>query len=364
MKSLVIAFLMPVLLVGSAQAHHAWPTSYTEEIITVEGTIERYIFRNPHVVFYINVEDEESGEMTRWMAEQSAATGLRLAGWDESTLSAGDYIRVTGLAGRNNRPMIHGREILRVDEPTGAVVQEVSITRRGIEPADPDSEDFNYPETFENGWVNLTGVWVQGGDARGPSFLLNEDPVFSEAGQAVQDSIRTEDDPQYHLCEPANLIRQVGFTPHPVRITQFDDRVEFDFEEYSRKRIVYLDDREYDNFDENERYLSGRYKARYEGDALIIQSDLIKGGWSGIFGELTSDEVTVVETYTRNFDEKWGPSVHLSMIIDDPIYLAEPREMFWDKYYTLTGFTGTERDNVQLDYEMIPVECQIPLTAE
>jgi len=344
------------------QAHHSWATSYTNETITVEGTVERYLFKNPHVALYLSVEDEETGETTRWMAEQSAVAGLRLAGWDENTFAAGDYVRITGRAGRNGRPMIHGRQIYLVDEPTNAVIQEVSITRRGTSPDDPDSEDFKYPESLPDGRVNLSGLWIQGGDARGPQFLLHEDPVFNEVGQALQDTIDTDDDPQYQLCEPANLVRQVGFTPHPVRITQFDDRVEFEFEEYSGTRVVYLDDREYDSFDENERYLMGRYKARYEGDALIIESDLIKGGWAGIFGHLTSDETTVVETYTRNFDEKWGPSVHLSMIIDDPVYLAEPREMFWDKYYTVKGFTGTERDNIQLDYKMVQVECQVPLT--
>lgn len=52
------------------------------------------------------------------------------------------------------------------------------------------------------------------------------------------------------------------------------------------------------------------------------------------------------------------------MIITDPINLAEPWKMFWDKYYSVKKFTGTERDNVQMDYEMVKVECQIPLTAE
>jgi len=149
-----------------------------------------------------------------------------------------------------------------------------------------------------------------------------------------------------------------------VRITQYDDRVTFEYEEYAGERVVYLDDRDYGNFNENERYRLGRYKARYADDALIIESDLLESAWSGIFGNVTSDQTSVVETYTRGFDEKWGPYVHMSMIITDPINFAEPREMFWDKYYTIKNFTGTERDNVQLDYEMIQVECQIPLTAQ
>lgn len=361
MKVKFIALILASVLFSSAQAHHSIASSFTNETVTIEGTVDSYFFKNPHVVFYLNVEDEETGEVNRWMSEGPAATGLRLAGWDDDTIKVGGYYRITGEAGRNNRPMVAAREILLLDRGTGAVLQNVSQQRRMVTPTDPSSEDFKYPETLENGWPNLTGIWVQGGDFNGPSFLLNDDPVFNEAGQALQDSISVEDDPQYNLCQPATLVRQAGFTPHPVRITQYDDRVTFEYEEYAGKRVVYLDDREYRSFDENQRYLMGRYKARYEGDALIIESDLLEEGWSGITGQITSDQATVVETYTRNFDEKWGPSVHLSMIVTDPKYLAEPRELAWDKYYTVKGFTGTERDNIQLDYEMLPVECQVPL---
>lgn len=364
MKFQYLLFIFSALFLHSAQAHHSNAASYINEIITVEGTVDRYVFRNPHIVVYLNVTDD-SGKTVRWMSEGAAATGLRLAGWTGDTLSKGDLIRITGKAGRNNKPMVSLSEVSKIDSATGAVITNINLKRDIIAPADPDSPDFSYPAARANGTVNLTGIWTQGGEFDPePSFLLNEDPIYTPAGQKIQDSILAINDPQYIKCEPAGLIRQASFTPHPVRITQYDDRVVFEYEEYAGQRIVYLDDREYDNFDENQRYRLGRYKARYEGDALIIESDLLTSAWSGIFGQVTSDKTSVVETYTRGFDEKWGPYAHMSMIITDPINLAKPWHIFWDKYYTVKNFTGTERDNVQLDYKMVPVECQIPLTAQ
>ncbi len=365
MKLQYIALLTFALAFDSVEAHHSNAASYTKEPATIEGYVDAYLFKNPHVVVYVNVTDEASGETTRWMSEGPAATGLRLAGWDENTLAKGDYIRISGEAGRNNRPMVSLKQVFRKDPKTGAVIEQINQQRRSVVPADPNSADFSNPEKTPGGLPNLNGIWVQGGDSSPqPSFMLNEDPVFTPAGQAIQDTIEALNDPQYVKCEPAGLIRQAGFTPHPVRIRQYEDRVTFEYEEYAGERVVYLDDREYDSFDEDQRYRSGRYKAHYEGDALVIESDLLTSVWSGIFGQVTSEDTSVVETYTRGFDEKWGPYVHLSMIITDPVNLAEPWEMFWDKYYTVAGFTGTERDNVQLDYQMLPVECQVPLTAQ
>lgn len=365
MKFRFTVLVLVTLGFSVADAHHSNAASYINEPKTIEGYVDKYLFRNPHVIVYTNVKDAETGEITRWMSEGPAATGLRLAGWDEDTLAEGDYIRISGKAGRNDRPMVSLSSVTRLDAQTGAVISDVNLRRRVIEPDDPISPDFSYPETTEGGFPRLTGIWTQGGEFDPePSFLLNEDPVFTPAGQAIQDTILAINDPQYVKCELAGLIRQAGFTPHPVRIAQYDDRVTFEYEEYAGKRVVYLDDREYEDFDVNERYRLGRYTAYYDGESLVIESDLLRSAWSGIFGQVTSDETSVVETYTRGFDDKWGPYVHMSMIVNDPVNLAEPWGLFWDKYYTVKRFTGTERDNVQLDYKMVPVECQIPLTAQ
>ena len=131
-----VCFLSFFLLLNPAQAHHSWTASYTDEYISVEGTVDRYLFKNPHVVVYLNVTND-SGETTRWMSEGAAATGLRLAAWDEDTLTEGEYIRITGRAGRNGRPMVSLGEVARVDRQTGAAVN-INLERAVVYANDPD----------------------------------------------------------------------------------------------------------------------------------------------------------------------------------------------------------------------------------
>lgn len=367
MKIRLALFVLASVFINSADAHHSFAAAFAgDEIITVEGRITRFIFKNPHIAIYIDVESED-GRTTEWLVEGAAATGYRLAGWNNTTIQKGWRVSVTGQAGRFNRPIIALQKgLTRLDPKTGAEIEFIGAARKEILPPAADSPDRNLPQALDNGLPNLTGIWVHAGDFKEPSFLLNDDPVFTPAGQALQDTIDAAYDPQYLNCEDAGLVRQVAFTPHPMSLTQYEDRVVFAYEEYAGKRTVYLDNRDYESFDTTSRSRMGRYKAYYQDEALIIESDLLESAWTGIFGQIYSDQATVVETYTRNDDEKWGPALHLSAVVTDPLHLAEPWELAWDKYYSVRGLTGNEpeNDNIQRNYEMLPVECQIPLKTD
>ena len=79
------------------------------------------------------------------------------------------------------------------------------------------------------------------------------------------------------------MIRQAGFTPHPVRIAQNDDHIVLEYEEYGGQRTIFFDESEYERMTGSNSTM-GRSKARYENDSLIIESDQISANWTGIFG--------------------------------------------------------------------------------
>ena len=62
--------LVAMLIVTPASAHHSFPGTFTDEIIVVEGVVERLKFSNPHVIVYFSVTNE-SGEQTQWLPEPS-----------------------------------------------------------------------------------------------------------------------------------------------------------------------------------------------------------------------------------------------------------------------------------------------------
>jgi hypothetical protein len=87
--------LIIAVSVAPTYAHHSFAATFSDQIITVEGTVERLKYSNPHVIVYFNVNDE-NGEETQWLAEGGSATTLRRNGWNKDTLIKGDYIRITG----------------------------------------------------------------------------------------------------------------------------------------------------------------------------------------------------------------------------------------------------------------------------
>ena len=337
-KAIISTFSLATLLAaGQASAHHSFAASFVEDEIVREGVVNRYVFRNPHVLIYMDVTGEY-GEQAEWMVEGSAATSLRNRGWTAETIQVGELVRITGMAGRDGKLMISLEHVEVLDPDTRTVLRNPSLERNQSLAA--PAEIVSIPMQLSDGRPNLTGAWVQGRD--GPGFRNHRLPPFNEAGAALQAQWDPIDDPQV-ACEDPGLVRQAGFTPHPVRIEQFDDHVVISYEEYGGVRTIYFDDR--DLSDEYRRL--GQSMARYEGDTLVIESTHIPANPTGTPGHWLSDRTTTVETYRRLDDPTQGPMVEMEMIITDPGYLTEPWEMVWKKLY---------REN----YEFIPVECHAP----
>ena len=133
-------------------------------------------------------------------------------------------------------------------------------------------------------------------------------------------------------------------TPHPVRITQFDDHVQLDFEEYGESREVYFDERKALGYKSR----LGDSVARYEGGSLIIESKNLLFNVTNPEGQPLSDKATATEIYTREDSEKFGPVVRIKMIIKDPDWLAS--DMVFDQLKMSAG-----------DYEFVEAQCQPPL---
>ncbi len=341
MRFIAALILGAVIATNQAYAHHSFAASFTDAEIVLEGIINRYIFKNPHVLFYMTVTDE-SGEEAEWMVEGSAATSLRNAGWSNQTIQPGQHVRITGRAGRDNKPMISMGNVEILDPETRIVLRNPAL-RQGEGGGTIVAEIISIPLHLGDGRPNLTGAWGRGRD--GPSFYNHRAPPFNEVGAALQAQWDPADDPQV-ACENPGLPRQGGYTPHPVRIGQFDDHVVISYEEYGGVRTIYFDGRDAGNTDD-ELVKLGRSTARYEDDKLIIESTHIPAGPTGQYGNQLSDQTTTVETYQRLDDPTQGPMVEMEMIINDPGHLYEPWEMIWKKLY-------------QEDYEFIAVECHAP----
>lgn len=313
---------------GAAQAHHSFAATFDgSETIDVEGVVTEFSFRNPHVLIYFDVTNED-GSVTNWVSEGSAANLMRRSGWDSDTFQPGHTIRVSGNPTHDGSPMISMDTVGRVEN---GMVQDLSRNaRRGGEPA--AAEPVTVPLHLSDGTPNLTGSWTQNFGARrgGPPGSGGPAIPFSAAGQAAQDAWEPENDPQI-FCDPPGLARQAGMTPHPVRIIQKGDHVVFEWEEYGGSRTVYLSD---ELPAPGAKSHLGDAVARYEGDTLVIESVNLLANPANPQGTPVSDEATIVERYTRSDDPRYGAMITVETTITDPVYLTEPWTMTRSKVYS------------------------------
>lgn len=344
-------------------AHHSFASTFLiGEKITIEGVVTKYSFKNPHVLIYINVTNDD-GSVTEWLSEGASATSVRRRGLDADTFKAGDLVRVTGDKTRDGAPMTSIDKIDIVD-PKGFVVRNafrgdsdyagggpgarpggpggMGMGMGGRRPPGPIVKADPMPLTLSDGRPNLTGTWTIEG--MGGGLPHRPDPDFSEAGAALQEGYDvTTDDPQL-FCEPPGLMRQAGTTPHPIRITQLNDHVVIEDEEYGGRREIYFDDSHAKGIKTH----LGDSVARYEGDKLVIETTNLLSNLVAHQGVRLSDQTTVVETYHRADTDINGPVLAIRVVATDPVNLNSELVMIRNKMSA-----G--------DYTFVESECTPPL---
>jgi hypothetical protein len=93
--SLGVALVMTPVL-----AHHASGPFYDpDKRVEIEGTVKRFVFRNPHAFLFVDVPDA-AGVITEWQIELGAPVSLQRTGWTPDTLPMGIVVKVTGQPSR------------------------------------------------------------------------------------------------------------------------------------------------------------------------------------------------------------------------------------------------------------------------
>ena len=111
--SLAVVFGLGVLLAATpTRAHHSFAAEFDADApVKVTGTVTKVEWANPHVWFYINVLDEETGRMVNWGAEMGPPHGLQRRGWRRETLKLGDEVFVAGSLAKNGSNRLNARTI-------------------------------------------------------------------------------------------------------------------------------------------------------------------------------------------------------------------------------------------------------------
>tara|TARA_B100001057_G_scaffold177508_1_gene178316 strand:+ start:1305 stop:1658 length:354 start_codon:yes stop_codon:yes gene_type:complete len=99
-------------------AHHSFTAEFSaERVIELSGVIQEVWFKNPHVRYLLQVEDEDNKNFT-WDLRGSPVVWLARKGWTKDRIKKGDEITVSGYPGHDGKKMLSIIEVKLSDGST------------------------------------------------------------------------------------------------------------------------------------------------------------------------------------------------------------------------------------------------------
>jgi hypothetical protein len=98
-------WLAPITLAAvglPAAAHHSFAMFDQKKVVTLEGTVNKFQWTNPHA--FIELDTVNRGRTQRWSIELNSPNNLTRQGWRRSSLKTGDRITVRIAPLRNGHP--------------------------------------------------------------------------------------------------------------------------------------------------------------------------------------------------------------------------------------------------------------------
>ena len=112
--SLAIGLVAAIGMLAAASpavAHHAFSAEFDANMpVTLQGTVTRMEWVNPHAWIHIAVERED-GTTEAWMVEGGAPNALLRRGFNKNSLPPGTIIMVEGYQAKDGAMRANGRDI-------------------------------------------------------------------------------------------------------------------------------------------------------------------------------------------------------------------------------------------------------------
>ena len=109
---LAMAMIAAAALATPLWSHHSFAAEYdSKQPVKVTGAVTKVEWMNPHVYFYIDVKDDQTGKVTNWAWEMGAPAVIQRNGWTRNSMKIGDLVIVDGTRAKSGAPHGNARSV-------------------------------------------------------------------------------------------------------------------------------------------------------------------------------------------------------------------------------------------------------------
>jgi len=107
-----LTLIVAAALTTPLWAHHSFAAEYdSKQPVNLKGAVTKVEWMNPHVYFYIDVRDEQTGKITNWAFEMGAPAVIQRNGWTRNSMKIGDLVVVEGTRAKSGAPHGNARSV-------------------------------------------------------------------------------------------------------------------------------------------------------------------------------------------------------------------------------------------------------------